>query len=62
VTPVLYQTIGPGDKTVGASGCTNVRSGDNIIDPVGGYSAGPGYNAVSGWGTPDGVKLAQAIP
>jgi kumamolisin len=62
LTPVLYQTVGAGNTTVGAAGCTNVQSGDNIIDPVGGYSAGPGYNAVSGWGTPDGVKLAQAIP
>jgi kumamolisin len=61
VTPVLYQTIGPGDRTVGAAGCTNVQSGDNITAEVGGYSASPGYNAVSGWGTPDGVKLAQAI-
>lgn len=61
VTPVLYQTSGSGGKTVGAVGCTDVVSGNNTTDKIGGYKAGPGYDAVSGWGTPDGVKLADAL-
>jgi kumamolisin len=63
VTPVLYQTIGPGTDaaTVGALGCTDVVEGNNTTAPAGGYSAGPGYDAVSGWGTPNGVKLAEAL-
>lgn len=61
VTPLLYQTIGAGNKTVGAAGCTDVTDGNNITAHIGGYSTGPGYDAVAGWGTPDGIKLAQAI-
>lgn len=34
---------------------------DNLTAQIGGYTAGPGYDAVSGWGTPNGKKLAQAI-
>lgn len=57
LTPVLYQ----GNPTVGAIGCTDVVSGDNDSATVGGYSAGPGYDAVSGWGTPNGEKLSEAL-
>jgi kumamolisin len=58
LTPVLYQ----GNPPVGQVGCTDVRSGNNDTAQLGGYSAGIGYDAVSGWGTPNGKKLAQAIP
>lgn len=63
LTPLLYQTAGPGigGPTIGAAGCTDVVSGDNITDKIGGYSAGPGYDAVCGWGTPDGKKLMAAL-
>jgi kumamolisin len=59
VTPVLYQTSG--GATVGSLGCTDVVKGSNKTAHSGGYSAGPGYDAVSGWGTPNGVKLAAAL-
>src|SRR5262249_35781286 len=64
LTPVLYQSQGGGNSgpTVGAIGCTDVVSGNNNTSQVGGYSAGPGYDAVSGWGTPNGVKLLSALP
>jgi kumamolisin len=62
LTPVLYQPNGGNGKTIGATGCTDVTSGENSTDKIGGYMAGPGYDAVSGWGTPNGVKLAGAIP
>jgi kumamolisin len=63
VTPVLYGTVGTGAAatTVGAIGCTDVVTGNNKTATIGGYSAGPGYDAVSGWGTPNGVKLAAAL-
>ena len=51
-----------GGNTIGAAGCTDVSSGDNTTDRIGGYSAAIGYDAVSGWGTPDGQKLAQLLP
>jgi kumamolisin len=63
LTPVLYQPRGGGGgKPVGALGCTDVVSGNNNTAHAGGYSAGPGYDAASGWGTPDGAKLEAALP
>jgi kumamolisin len=61
LTPVLYQAGGSG-VPVGAAGCTDITSGDNITAHSGGYSAGPRYDCVSGWGTPDGKKLQELIP
>jgi kumamolisin len=60
LTPLLYQA--QGGSTIGALGCTDVTSGDNTTAKIGGFSAGPGYDAVSGWGTPDGAKLLAALP
>jgi kumamolisin len=61
MTPVLYQRIGTAAATVGSLGCTDVVEGNNITAHAGGYSAGPGYDAVSGWGTPHGARLAEAL-
>jgi kumamolisin len=61
LTPVLYQSHAGNGTTVGAFACTDVQSGENTTDKIGGYTAGPGYDAVSGWGTPNGVKLAGAM-
>ncbi|MGF6806705.1 kumamolisin [Paraburkholderia sp. Clong3] len=63
LTPLLYQVAAGAavGQTVGAVGCTDVTSGNNNTASVGGYSAGPGYDAVSGWGTPDGQALLDAI-
>jgi kumamolisin len=60
ITPVLYQARA--GNTVGSQGCTDVDSGNNTTDAIGGYSAGAGYDAVSGWGTPNGQKLMAALP
>jgi kumamolisin len=61
LSPLLYAD-GPRGKTVGAAGCTDVTSGDNTSSTLGkGYSAGPGFDAVSGWGVPDGVALLAAL-
>jgi len=61
LTPVLYQKSGAAKTSVGAACCTDVTSGNNKTAKVGGYSAGPGFDAASGWGTPDGVKLLNAL-
>ncbi len=60
LTPLLYQP-GPNGQPLGASVCKDVVSGKNTSAKVGGYSAGPGYDAASGWGTPIGTQLAQAL-
>lgn len=55
LNPLLYQKIGP-------SGVLHaITSGDNTVGNVKGYSAGPGWNACTGWGTPDGKKLLEAL-
>ena len=62
LTPRLYQSVaGTNGQTVGSAGCTDVTSGNNKTAHAGGYSAGPGYDCASGWGTPNGVKLLAAL-
>ena len=64
LAPLLYAADpgGSGGSTVGAAGCTDVTSGDNTSSTLGkGYSAGPGFDAVSGWGVPNGRALLDAL-
>ncbi len=61
LTPVLYQKDSSGKTTVGAACCTDVKSGNNTTAQAGGYSAGTGYDAASGWGTPNGGKLFNEL-
>jgi kumamolisin len=58
LTPLLYQNGSDGQPR-GESGCIDVITGQNASHPSPGtgYNAGKGYDAVSGWGTPDGKKL-----
>jgi kumamolisin len=51
LNPKLYQEVGP------AGILRPVLKGHNGVNSVEGYSAGPGWNPVAGWGSPDGVKL-----
>ena len=51
LNPVLYQ----GGGSAGAF--HNIPIGDNSVGRIAGYKAGPGWSAVSGWGSPDGAKL-----
>ena len=62
VTPLLYQN-GAAGQTVGQSASRDITSGDNTSNPTPGqgYQAGAGFDAVSGWGVPDGVKLQTAL-
>jgi kumamolisin len=61
-TPLLYQNSGNG-APVGKVASVDITSGNNIStpDPGRGYAAAPGYDAVTGWGVPDGVKLLNAL-
>jgi kumamolisin len=63
LTPLLYQSVGGGigGPTIGQAGCRDVVSGDNVTAHVGGYHTTAGYDAASGWGTPDGKKLLAAL-
>ena len=55
VNPVLYQEIGP------SGALRAIVQGNNSINNVKGYAAGPGWNAATGWGSPDGRKLLAAF-
>ena len=63
LTPLLYQA-GPGGEPRGKEACRDVTVGDNTShpDPGVGFRAGPGYDALSGWGVPDGEKLLASLP
>jgi len=62
LTPLLYQNARAG-KSVGQASSRDITSGNNTSNPEPGkgYAAGPGYDAVTGWGVPDGVKLLAAL-
>jgi kumamolisin len=49
VNPLLY-------RPSAASGFHDVTAGNN-----GGYSAGPGWDPCTGWGSPDGTRLLAAL-
>jgi len=54
--PLLYKSLGK------SSAFRDITSGDN--DPtghIGGYPAGAGWDACTGWGSPDGVALLRAL-
>ena len=51
--PILYQNY---PQLVQSNALRDVTSGDN-----GAYSAGPGWDACTGLGTPDGARLLQAL-
>jgi kumamolisin len=53
--PVLYEKIGPRGIL------RSVLDGNNGTAEMSGYCAGPGWNAATGWGTPDGTRLLQAL-
>ena len=55
INPNLYARIGP------AGVLRPITEGDNGVQGVQGYAAGPGWNAATGWGSPDGKKLLEAF-
>jgi len=62
LTPLLYQNTSAG-QSVGAVAFRDITSGNNASfpQPGRGYTAGAGFDAVTGWGVPDGSALLQAL-
>jgi len=61
LTPLLYQSLANG-QTKGQAGCTDISVGQNASHPpTVGYDAGKGYDAVTGWGVPNGTKLLAIL-
>ena len=57
INPALY-AIG---QHAADAGIVDVTSGDNSYGGVDGYSAGPGFDTASGWGTVDVAKFVPAL-
>jgi kumamolisin len=54
--PLLYSKLGK------SNGFHDIVKGNNdTTGHVGGYSAGKGWDACTGWGSPDGANLLQAL-
>jgi kumamolisin len=61
LTPLLYKKL-PSGMAVGEASFRDITTGNNAVYPnPGGYNAGPGFDAVTGWGVPDGVKLLNCL-
>jgi kumamolisin len=61
LTPLLYQN-GGGGQPRGARGCTDITKGNNASPKPGvGYDAQTGFDAVSGWGVPNGRALLASL-
>ena len=61
INPALY-TLGALSRLgVPGTGIVDVTSGNNSFGGVTGFSAGPGYDLASGWGTIDAAKFVPAL-
>ena len=63
LAPLLYET-GTNGNPRGQTACTDISKGNNISTPPGkGYDAvAGGYDAVSGFGVPNGQELLDVLP
>jgi kumamolisin len=61
LAPLLYQS--EGNTTIGKAATRDITVGNNASfpQPGKGYKAGVGFDAVCGWGVPDGVKLQSCL-
>ena len=58
LAPLLYQAAAGNGRAVGEDVCRDIVAGDNRSPQPGpGYRAGPGFDAVTGWGVPAGSPL-----
>ncbi len=59
INPRLYEL---GNLQSLNSGLHDITDGNNNDGGIAGYSAGPGFDLVTGWGSPDIAKLVAAFP
>ena len=62
LTPLLYKKLANG-QTVGKVSLRDITVGKNVSypHPGKGYKSGPGFDAATGWGVPNGVKLLNCL-
>jgi subtilase family serine protease len=61
INPDLYILGALSQHTSLPSGLVNITSGNNSFAGVTGYTATPGYNMATGWGTIDGYQFVHAL-
>jgi len=62
LTPRLYApTPNTSGKPLGSVACRDIVSGSNASGNAEGYSAGEGYDAAAGWGSPNGQNLLSSL-
>jgi kumamolisin len=61
IAPLLYEAANAGGPARGDVACTDVTEGNNASKPEAGYKAKVGYDAVTGWGVPNGVRLLSSL-
>ncbi len=61
LAPLLYE---PAGTPRGLAACDDITEGNNTSEPQPGvgYEATAGFDAVSGWGTPNGERLLELLP
>ena len=59
---VRYEN-GSAGQPLGKTSSRDITTGGNTSSPQPGkgYKAAPGFDAVTGWGVPDGMKLLDAL-
>lgn len=60
INDALY-TLGRQQQSGGPAVFYDITSGNNTLDGVRGFSAAPGFDLASGWGTPNVALLVQAL-
>jgi kumamolisin len=61
-TPLFYQSNPrTNNQPLGSLVCNDITQGNNDTAAAGGYSAGSGYDAVTGWGSPNGANLLNYL-
>ena len=61
-TPLLYQVNAKtARQPLGAAALTDITTGGNATAAAGGYKAAVGYDAVTGWGSPNGANLMKLL-
>jgi kumamolisin len=62
LTPQLYQANAKtSGKPLGKMCCNDITKGNNATAAAGGYSAGEGYDAATGWGSPKGESFLEFL-
>jgi subtilase family serine protease len=61
INPDLYTLGALGQHASFPTGLTDITTGNNSFAGVAGYSAVPGYDLASGWGTVDAAKFVRAL-